>query len=139
MGYRPEPPVPGLVQVGAQVPPTRRSARLARVASSARGSLLCTTRTSHLGPSLGAVKSQTGVRFSLSQRVHFRTSLDTARMSYFPASSTGGASRRDKALAAAPSHYRLAVVLGRGLERHWPAPGRAPAHQHRRIAVVSEA
>src|SRR5215469_3500904 len=77
MGYRPEPPVPGLAQVGTQAPPTRRSARLARVASRARGSLLCTTRTSHLGPSLGAVKSQTGVRFSLSQRVHFRTSLDT--------------------------------------------------------------
>src|SRR5262252_8144768 len=78
MGYRPEPPVPGLAQVGAQAPPTRRSARLARVASRARGSLLCTTWTSHLDPSLGAVKSQTGVRFSLSQRVHFRTSLDTA-------------------------------------------------------------
>src|SRR5215472_11607577 len=76
MGYRPEPPVPGLAQVGAQAPPTRRSARLARVASRARGSLLCTTWTSHLDPSLGAVKSQTGVRFSLSQRVHFRTSLD---------------------------------------------------------------
>ena len=39
--------VPELAQVGAQGPPARRSARLAGVASPARGSLLCTTWTSH--------------------------------------------------------------------------------------------
>ena len=31
------------------------------------------------------------------------------------------------------------IVLSCGLKLHRPARGRAPAHQHRRIAVVSEA
>jgi hypothetical protein len=65
-----------LAQVGAQGPPTRRSARLATAAARARGSLLCTTWTKPQ-PNLRATKPNP-VQFLMSKRVQFRMSVDKA-------------------------------------------------------------
>jgi hypothetical protein len=67
-----------LAQVGAQGPPTRRSARLATAAARARGSLLCTTWTKPQ-PNLRATKPNS-VQFLMSKRVQFRMSVDTAQI-----------------------------------------------------------
>ena len=77
MGYLPNPQCQGLPRWVHRDLPRARSARLARVAPRARGSLLCTTWTSHLGTQSQGNHVKPGIQFSLSEGVHFRKSLDS--------------------------------------------------------------
>jgi hypothetical protein len=79
MRYLPELQCQGLPRWVHRDLPRARSARLARVAPRARGSLLCTTWTSNLGTESRGSHVQPGVQFSLSKGVRFRTSLDKGR------------------------------------------------------------